>query len=176
MGKGSTQVQHLVQTEVPPGLLEKWLDLWTQEHQISRSLRVELRPHTAGSDLLAVSVLDDSGARVASVVFATIQDRRGRNILSVRDQNTFDTSLRKKRLMTLIHLFLIHRYKIFSVHYLTPTEDNQRQTEGMKGMGIFDTVNDEVGEIIVADVNSERVQELLAADQVALRRLIGNVS
>jgi isocitrate lyase len=78
--------------------------------------------------------------------------------------------------MTLIHLFLIHRYKIFSVHYLTPTEDNQRQTEGMKGMGIFDAVNDEVGEIIVADVNSERVQELLGSDQVELRRLIGNVS
>jgi isocitrate lyase len=176
MGKGSTQAQHLVQIEVPPSLLEKWLDLWTQEHQIPRSLRVELRPHTAGSDLLAVSVLDDSGGKVASVVFAVIQDRRGRNILSVRDQNTFDTSLRKKRLMTVIHLFLIHRYRIFSVHYLTPTEDNQRQTEGMKGMGIFDAVNDEVGEIIVADVNAERVQELLGSDQVELRKLIGNVS
>jgi isocitrate/methylisocitrate lyase len=35
-------------------------------------------------------------------------DRRGRNILSIRDQNTFDTALRKKRLMTLIHLFLVH--------------------------------------------------------------------
>jgi isocitrate lyase len=174
MGKGSTQVQHLVQTEVPPGLLEKWLDLWTQEHQIARSLRVELRPHTAGSDLLTVNILDESGTGVASVVFATIQDRRGRNILSVRDQNTFDTSLRKKRLMTLIHLFLIHRYKIFSVHYLTPTDDNQRQTEGMKGMGIFDAVNDEVGDIIVADVNAGRVQELLGSDQVELRKLIAN--
>jgi isocitrate lyase len=176
MGKGSTQAQHLVQIEVPPSLLEKWLDLWTQEHQIPRSLRVELRPHTAGSDLLAVSVLDDSGEKVASVVFAVIQDRRGRNILSVRDQNTFDTSLRKKRLMTVIHLFLIHRYRIFSVHYLTPTEDNQRQTEGMKGMGIFGAVNDEVGEIIVADVNAERVQELLGSDQVELRKLIGSIS
>jgi isocitrate lyase len=141
-----------------------------------RSLRVELRPHTAGSDLLAVSVLDDLGTKVASVVFAVIQDRRGRNILSIRDQNTFDKSLRKKRLMTLLHLFLIHRYRIFSVHYLTPTDDNRRQTEGMKAMCIFDTVNDEVGEIIVADVNPERVQELLGSDQVELRKLIGNVS
>jgi isocitrate lyase len=135
-----------------------------------------LRPHTAGSDLLVVSVLDDSGTKVASVVFAIIQDRRGRNILSVRDQNTFDASLRKKRLMTLIHLFLIHRYRIVSVHYLTPTADNQRQTEGMKAMDIFDAVNDEVGEIIVADVNSGRVQELLGSDQVELRRLIGSAS
>ena len=30
MGKGSTQVQHLVQTEVPPRLLEEWLELWTR--------------------------------------------------------------------------------------------------------------------------------------------------
>ena len=176
MGKGSTQAQHLMQTEVPPSLLEKWLKIWAQEHQIPRSLRVELRPHTAGSDLLVVNVLDDSGASVAGVVFATIQDRRGQTILSVRDQNTFDTSLRKKRLMTLIHLFLIHRYKSVSVHYLTPTDDNHRQTDGMKAMGIFDEVNDEVGQIIVADVNTGRVQELLDPDGGELRKLIGNAS
>jgi isocitrate lyase len=43
-------------------------------------------------------------------------------------------------------------------------------------MGIFDAVNDEVGEIIVADVNSARVQELLGANQVELRKLIGTGS
>ena len=174
MGKGSTQAQHLMQTEVPPSLLEKWLEIWTQEHQIPRALRVELRPHTAGSDLLGLNVLDESGTKVAGVVFATIQDRRGHTILSIRDQKTFDTSLRKKRLMTLLHLFLIHRYKVVSVHYLTPTDDNHKQTEGMKAMGIFDEVNDEVGQIIVADVNAARVQELLAPDGVELRKLITN--
>jgi len=172
MGKGSTQVQHLMQTEVPPSLLGKWLEIWTQEHQIPRALRVELRPHTAGSDLLGLSVLDESGTKVAGVVFATIQDRRGHTILSIRDQETFDTSLRKKRLMTLLHLFLIHRYKAVSVHYVSPTDDNHKQTEGMKAMGIFDEVNDEVGQIIVADVNTARVQELLASDGVELKKLI----
>jgi isocitrate lyase len=176
MGKGSTQTQHLMQTEVPPSLLGKWLATWAQEHQIPRALRVELRPHTAGSDLLAVNVLDDSGAVVADVVFATIQDRRGHTILSIRDQNTFDTSLRKKRLMTLVHLFLIHRYKIVSVHYLTPTDDNQKQTEGMKAMGIFEEVNHEVGQIIVADVNTARIAELAGADGTELRKLITNAS
>ena len=78
--------------------------------------------------------------RLANVVFAPIQDRRGRNILSVRDQNTFDESLRKKRLMTLVQLFLIHRYKSDSVHYVTPTEDNQRQTAKMKAHGLFTAV------------------------------------
>ena len=176
MGKGSTQVQHLMQTEVPPSWLEKWLQVWTQEHGIPRSLRVELRPHTAGSDLLAVNVLDESGASVAGVVFATIQDRRGQTILSIRDQETFDLSLRKKRLMTLIHIFLLHRYKVVSVHYVSPTDDNHKQTEGMKAMGIFDEVNDEVGQIIVADVNTGRVQELVAADGKELQSLIVNRS
>ncbi len=59
------------------------------------------------------------------------------SILSVRDQNTFDAALRRKRLMTLLHVFLIHRYKASSIHYLTPTEDNHRQTDSMKARGIF---------------------------------------
>jgi isocitrate lyase len=59
MGKGSTQFQHLVQTEVPPKLLEDWLDLWRAEHDLSGKLRVGLRPHTAGSELLELSVLDE---------------------------------------------------------------------------------------------------------------------
>jgi isocitrate lyase len=176
MGKGSTQTQHLMQTEVPPSLLEKWLGIWTREHQLERSLRVELRPHTAGSDLLAVNILDESGTTVAGVVFATIQDRRGQTILSIRDQETFDTSLRKKRLMTLIHLFLLHRYKIVSVHYVSPTDDNHKQTEGMKAMGIFDEVNDEVGQIIVADVNQARVQELIAPDGKEIEKLVAKPS
>ena len=176
MGKGSTQTQHLMQTEVPASLLETWLEIWAREHQIPRSLRVELRPHTAGSDLLTVNVLDDSGTKVAGVVFATIQDRRGQNILSIRDQETFDTSLRKKRLMTLIHLFLLHRYKIVSVHYVSPTDDNHKQTEKMQAMGFFNEVKDEVGQIIVADVNRERVQEFLAPDGEELRKLIGTRS
>ncbi len=63
--------------------------------------------------------------------------------------------------MTLIHLWLVHRFKADSVHYVTPTEDNQYQTEKMKSHGIFREVNQEVGQIIVADVNHPRVAELL---------------
>jgi isocitrate lyase len=172
MGKGSTQFQHLVQTEVPRKLLEEWLALWANEYRIPGTLRVELRPHTAGSELLELSVLDESTVKLANVVFATIQDRRDSNILSVRDQNTFDVELRKKRLMTLIHLFLIHRYKSVSVHYVSPTDDNQMQAEKMKGLGIFDEVNTEVGQIIVAGVNTEHLKELLNPDRVLLNKLI----
>jgi len=176
MGKGSTQFQHLVQTEVPVKLLEGWLDMWREHYGFKFPIRVALRPHTAGSELLELQVIDatgDGGARkLANVVFAPINDRRGRNILSIRDQNTFDESLRKKRLMTLIHLYLIHRYKTDSVHYVSPTEDNQYQTRKMKSHGIFRDVHDEVGDIIVADVDQEGIKPLLASDRRQLENLI----
>jgi isocitrate lyase len=172
MGKGSTQFQHLMQTEAPPSVLQEWLAQWTSHYQHSQALRVELRPNRAGSDLLELRVLGAGSEKLASVIFATIQDRRGRTILSVRDQNTFDLSLRKKRLMTLLHLFLIHRYKAVAVHYLSPTDDNQRQADGMKAMRIYSQVNNEVGEIIVADVDTAGVARLLDAGGAGLAKLI----
>jgi isocitrate lyase len=161
MGEGSTQSQHLVQTEVPPKVLAGWLADWAEHHGIDKTLKVSLRPHTAGSELLELSVLDEDDEKLANIVFATLQDRRGRSILSVRDQNTYDTALRRKRLMTLLHLFLIHRYKAASIHYLTPTEDNHRQSASMQKLGLFESTTEEVGEIIVAEVNSEIVAALV---------------
>jgi isocitrate lyase len=172
MGKGSTQHQHLVQTEVPKKLLEGWLARWAQHYGLSGQLRVKLLPHRAGSELLEVAIYNEGEEKVANVIFALITDRRGRNILSVRDQNTFAEHLRKKRLMTLVHLFLVHRFKADSVHYVTPTEDNQYQVEKMRSHGIFSEVNTEVGQIIVAEVNHDRVLELLGPDREALERLI----
>jgi isocitrate lyase len=172
MGKGSTQHQHLVQTEVPTKLLEEWLAMWTRHHQIPGSLHVGLRPLTAGSELLELSLSDASGEKVANVIFDVIVDRRGRNILSVRDQNTFDGALRKKRLMTLNHLFLVYRYKIWAVHYVSPTDDNRYQAQKMRTHGLFSDVHDEVGHVIVADVSAEGVKTLLAPDRDRLNALI----
>ena len=129
-----------------------------------------LRPHTAESDLLELALVSADGEKKLDVIFASIHDRRGRSILSVRDQNNFDLGLRKKRLMALVQLFLFHRYKV-ELHFVTPTEDNQRQAEGMKALGFFGSVVQEVGEIIVADVNKARVKEPRAR-QVALKALI----
>jgi isocitrate lyase len=172
MGKDSTQHQHLVQTEVPVKLLDEWLALWTARHQIPGSLRTALRPHTAGSELLELSLSNSAGDKAANIIFSVIVDRRGRHILSVRDQNTFDNALRKKRLMTLIHLFLVHRYKIWAVHYVSPTDDNRYQTQKMKTHGLFSDVHDEVGQVIVADVNPDGVKALLAPDRDRLNALI----
>ena len=171
MGKGSTQFQHTVQTEVPPRLLEEWLETWRQHNDHAGRIYVELRPHTAGSELLALNVLNDTQETLANVTFSPIQDRRGRNILSIRDQNTLAT-MRRKRLMTLAQLFLIHRYKADSVHYVTPTEDNEMQSRRMKDLGIFTDVNTETGLIIVAEVNKPRVAELVKPEREALDELI----
>jgi len=176
MGKGSTQFQHLVQTEVPTKLLEEWLAEWSKHCDYASKIRVQLRPHTAGSELLELSVLNQpSGEKLANVVFAYIQDRRGRGILSIRDQNTLAPA-RKKRLMTVVQLFLIHRYNASSVHYVTPTEDNEFQTQRMKSVGIFSDVHTEIGQIIVAQVNKERVAELLKPDRVLLLDIIRKTS
>jgi isocitrate lyase len=180
MGKGSTQHQHLVQTEVPKRLLEEWLGMWSDHYRLRETLgdergrlRVALRPHRAGSELLELAVFGrDDDDKLANVIFAPIHDRRGSSILSVRDQNTFAEPLRQKRLMTLVHLWLVHRFKADSVHYVTPTEDNRYQTAKMKAHGIFREVTTEIGEIIVAEVDHARVAELLAPDREALGRLI----
>jgi len=172
MGKGSTHYQHLVQTEVPPKLLEEWLSEWRKHWGHAAKIRVELRPHTAGSELLELNLFDEpSRQKLANIIFAPVQDRRGRNFLSVRDQNTVGP-LRKKRMMTLVQLFLIHRYKASAVHYVTPTEDNESQAQRMMNMGIFSGVHTEVGQMIVANVNKQVVDELLKPDRTALSEMI----
>jgi isocitrate/methylisocitrate lyase len=173
MGEGSTQHQHLVQTEVPKKLLEEWLALWGDHYKIGETLSVRLRPRRAGSDVLDLGIYGDNADEpLANVVVDPIKDRHGRNILTVRDQNTFAEKMRQKRLMDVIHLWLIHRFKPEIVYYVTPTEDNIYQTEKMKSHGIFSNVYQEVGEIIVADVNQARIDELLSPDREALKRLI----
>jgi isocitrate lyase len=175
MGKGSTQHQHLVQTEVPKKLLQDWLAMWGEYYELGEKFRIQFRPLRPGGEVLELGIYGKRGddeEKLANVLVDPIKDRNGRSILTVRDQNTFDERLRQKRLMTLIHLWLIHRFKADAVYYVTPTEDNVYQTEKMKSHGIFRDVHQDVGEIVVADVNHERIDELLASDGLALQRLI----
>ena len=172
MGKGSTQFQHLVQTEVSIKLLEEWLESWTRHYKIKDTFTAELKPHTVGTFVLELNIINGKGEKVADVIFEILQDRKGEKILTVRDENNFDTSLRRKRLATMLHLFLIHRYRTDFVHYVSPTEDNLMQTKGMMKLGIYESVNTEVGHIIVTKVNVEYVKELLSPDRRELKKLI----
>ena len=175
MGKGSTQHQHLVQTEVPPKVLEDWLQIWAEHNKLTPTFRPYLRPVAAGSDFLELSIWNDSTDKVGNLIFADVHDRHGQKLLSIRDMNTFDPSMRKKRLMTLAHLFLLHRYKAGLVHYLSPTEDNQHQAQKMKRLGIFSDVTTQAELIIVASINPTRIADLLNPDQVVLRKLIAKI-
>lgn len=176
MGKGSTQFQHLVETEVPPRRLEEWLNLWTAHYKMDTKLRVILKPHISGSELLELTIVDNNGTKMSNVIFAVLQDRRFRNILSIRDQNTFSMEARQKRLMTLNTLFLIHRYKAVSIHYVSPTEDNQHLAAGIRELGIYENIQTEIGQIIVAQVNTERVRALAKPDSEDLRQLINRAA
>ena len=175
MGKGSTQHQHLVQTEVPPRLLGEWLERWARHQDRPAAPRVELRPRVAGSDLLELRVLDAHGTSLAEVIFAAIADRHGRRILSVRDQTT-DPSVRRRRLMTLAQLFLIHRYRAESVHYLAPTPDSEAQVGRLRDLGIYAAAATEVGQVIVADVDRTRIDALTGTDPGPLDALIAGAA
>ena len=123
-------------------------------------------------EILELSITNGAGEKAANIVFNVMEDRAGRVFLSVRDQNTFDLNLRRKRLMTLMHLFLIHRYKAASIHYLTPTEDNRNAADAMVRRGLFSSSHDEVGDIIVADINGDTVAEWVTPDSAGRQALI----
>ena len=63
MGKGSTQHQHLVQTEVPKKLLEEWLAMWSEHYQLGEKLRVQFRPLRAGGRSARTRHLRRTGRR-----------------------------------------------------------------------------------------------------------------
>ena len=172
MGKGSTQFQHLVQTEPPVSLLESWLHKWSELHNFENDLKVRLRPRSSGSDILELSVIDKSGSKVAAVVFTVLRDREDKVFLFIRNQIIPETNLRRKRLMTLLQLFLIHRYKGDIVQYMTPTDDNRHQTNGMKRYGIFKNVTEEIGDIIVAHIDKEVTAGLVSSKQQGINQLL----
>ena len=82
MGKGSTQHQHLVQTEFPPKVLEDWLQIWAEHNGLPPVFRAQLRPVAAGSDFLELSLWNDGKDRVGNIIFADVQDRHGHKLLS----------------------------------------------------------------------------------------------
>jgi isocitrate/methylisocitrate lyase len=116
--------------------------------------------------------MEESTSKSNSNTIARGSPSSGLSSPRVQPESSFDLSLRRKRLMTLAHLFLMHRYQAGSVHNLNPTEDNRHQTERMKALGIFGDVYTEGGLMITADVQGRRIGELLNPDRVALRHLI----
>ncbi|MFT5640365.1 MAG: isocitrate lyase [Cyclobacteriaceae bacterium] len=157
MGKGSTQFQHLKQTELPTSLLDEWIANWSEFYDIQETIKVTLKPHKPGASVMELSLLENDEV-IANMIFTSLTDRMNRQILSIRDQNTSRDRFKRKRLMTLIHLFVINRYQSDIVHYLTPNAENMHQCEGMKNMLIYSNYSTDVGHIITADVNLDNVR------------------
>ena len=136
-------------------------------------LRVELRPHRAGSELLELAIVgngeDEGGQRRLR---ADPGPPRPQHPLGARPEH-LRRALRKKRLMTLIHLFLIHRYKADSVHYVTPDRGQpvpDGEDEGARASSRRSTPRSARSSSPTS--TAARIAELLAPDRAALGKLI----
>ena len=176
MGGKSTEAQHRKATEVPTSVLERWLRMWVQRWSEQGlynkgDLSVELKERWAGSEEMMLNVFDEARDKIAEITFRVDKDREGRKLLAVKDQNTVK-QYRSRRLMTLMHFFLLHRYKTDLVHYVTPTDDNRLSVHRMIQNGVFREARTDDPNIIAIGVNTARAQKIFANDE-SLKRFIG---
>jgi isocitrate lyase len=156
-------------------VLEKWLSMWA-EHWNKQGLyragavSVELRERWAGSEDMMLNLFDEAHDKIAEIIFRVDKDREGRKFLAVKDQNTIK-KYRSRRLMTLMHFFLLHRYKTDRVHYVTPTNDNRLSVQRMIQNGVFRAARTDDPNIISIEVDTARGQKIFANVE-SIRRFI----
>jgi isocitrate lyase len=179
MGGKSTEAQHRKAIEVPASVLERWLGIWAEHWRgqgvyEKKDLRVELKERWAGSEEMMLNIFDEDSDKIAEITFRVDKDREGRKFLAVKDQNTVKR-YRSKRLMTLMHFFLLHRYKTDLVHYVTPTTDNRLSVEHMMQYGVFREARTDDPNIIAIEVNTARAQRIFSSDE-SIKRFIARPS
>ena len=141
--------------------MNTWLNEWKEVHQIDFAMKALLKPFTPGSDTMELCIKSGNES-LANLVFTVATDRNRKRILRVKDQNTFTKNFRRKRLMTLLHLFAANRFRCDSVHYLTPSEDNQKQVAAMQKAGIYRDINLGSNQIIVASIQTDKIQAFIS--------------
>jgi isocitrate lyase len=175
MGGKSTETQHRKAVEAPTSVLERWLRMWT-DHWIKRGfydrgeLSVELKERWAGSEEMMLNVFDEARDKIAEIIFRVDKDREGRKFLAVKDQNTVK-KYRNHRLMSLLHFFLLHRYKTDLVHYVTPNSDNRLSVQRMIHNGVFRAARTDDPNVIAIEVDTARAQKIFANDE-SIKRFI----
>ncbi len=179
MGGKSTEVQHRRVIEVPTSELERWLRMWAQHWSEQGlydkgDLSVELKERWAGSEEMMLNVFDEASDKIAEMTFRVDKDREGRKFLAVKDQHTVKR-FRSRRLMTLMHFFLLHRYKTDLVHYVTPTGDNRISVQHMMRYGVFREARTDDPNVIAIEVNTSLAQRIFSSDQ-SLKRFIARPS
>jgi isocitrate lyase len=175
MGGKSTETQHRKAVEVPTSVLEKWLRMWA-EHWNKQGvynegdLSVELKERWAGSEDMMLNLFDEAHDKIAEIIFRVDKDRAGRKFLAVKDQNTVK-KYRARRLMTLMHFFLLHRFKTDLVHYVSPTDDNRLSVRRMIQNGVFRESRTDDPNVIAMEVDTARGQKIFANDE-SIKRFI----
>jgi len=169
MGGKSTETQHRKAVEVPTSVLERWLRMWGQHWTrqglyTGGDLSVELKERWAGSEEMMLNVFDEARDKIAEIMFRVDKDRASRKFLAVKDQNTLK-KYRSRRLMSLMHFFLLHRYKTDLVHYLTPTDDNRLSVRRMIHNGVFREARTDDPNVIAIEVDTARAQKIFANDE-----------
>jgi isocitrate lyase len=117
-----------------------------------------------------LNLFDEAHDKIAEIIFRVDKDRAGRKFLAVKDQNTIK-KYRSRRLMTLMHFFLLHRYKTELVHYVTPTNDNRLSVQRMIQNGVFRASRTDDPHIIAMEVDNARGQKIFANED-SIRRFI----
>ena len=168
MGGKSTEAQHRKAIEVPTSVLERWLHMWA-DHWSKQGLykqgelSVEIKERWAGSEEMMLNVFDEARDKIAEIIYRTDKDRDGRKFLAIKDQNTV-RKYRARRLMTLMHFYLLHRYKTDLVHYVAPTDDNRLSVRRMIQNGVFRQARTDDPNIIAIEVDTARAQKIFAND------------
>ena len=161
MGAASTHHQHLVAIEAPPALLERWLVRWAGETGTAGPLTVWLRPRAAWSDGIELRVVGPDGLTIAEVAATEIRDRDGRRVLCLTQQATAPGA-RRRGLMALVELYLLHRTGAELVHHLAPTEASVAYSDGLARRGLYAAIEASTSELIAARVDRLRVDDLVA--------------
>jgi isocitrate lyase len=175
MGGKSTETQHRKAVEVPTSVLERWVRMWAQywsEQGVFKpgEFSVEIKERWAGSEEMMLNVFDDARDKIAEITFRVDKDREGRKFLAVKDQNTVK-KYRSRRLMSLMHFFILHRYKTDLVHYVSPTHDNRQSVQRMILNGVFRWASTDEPNIIAIEVDTARAQKIFVNDE-SIRRFI----
>src|ERR1051325_5350023 len=127
-------------------------------------LSVEIKERWAGSEEMMLNVFDEARDKLAEIMYRADSDRDGRKLLAVKDQNTM-RRFRARRLMSLMHFYLLHRYKTDLVHYVAPTNDNRVSVRRMIQNGVFREARTDDPNIIAIEVDTARAQQIFANDE-----------
>jgi isocitrate lyase len=141
-----------------------WADHWSKQGLYKQGeLSVEIKERWAGSEEMMLNVFDEARDKIAEIIYRTDKDRAGRKFLAIKDQNTV-RKYRARRLMTLMHFYLLHRYKTDLVHYVAPTDDNRLSVRRMIQNGVFRQARTDDPNIIAIEVDTARAQKIFAND------------